>query len=119
MTEFKHCFDHAQVPTIRGVRPLLACGIRFVAHKVAALKRIVDRFGLPYSPNKTENSSIKSVDRQKMKVYLLKWHNCQVLLGCALFYDILKPLSIVCKVLQEDEICVVRTIEAVMKQRIV
>ena len=115
----KHCFDHAEIPTIRGVRPLRACGTQFVAHKVAALKRVVDRFGayLSHLTFMTEDSSIKSVNRQKVTGYLLKWHNCKVLLGCALFFDILKPLSILCKVLQEDEICVVHTIEAVMKTK--
>ena len=28
-----------------GNRPLRACGTRFVAHKVAALERIIERFG--------------------------------------------------------------------------
>lgn len=77
VTELKYCFDHAEVPTIRGVRPLRAYGTWFVAHKVAALKRVVDRFGvyLSHLTFMTEDSSIKSVDRQKMKGYLLKWHN--------------------------------------------
>ena len=39
----------------------------------------------------------------------------KVLLGCALFYDILKPSATLCKVLQEDEICVVGAIEAIIR----
>jgi hypothetical protein len=54
-----------------------------------------------------EDASIKSVDRQKMKGYVLKWQNAQVLLGCAVFRDLLSPSAILCKVLQEDEICTV------------
>ena len=36
-------------------------------------------------------------------------------MGCALFHDLLKPAGILCKVLQDEEICVVSAIEAVLK----
>ena len=61
----------------------------------------------------TEDSSVKSA---KIKRYTLKWQDSKILLGCALFHDLLKPYSILCKVLQ-DEICGVRAIEAVMKTK--
>ena len=38
-----------------------------------------------------------------------------MLIGSALLCDILKPSSILCKILQEDDVCVVRAIEAVLK----
>ena len=38
-----------------------------------------------------------------------------MLLGSAYFCDLLKPSSILCKILQEDDVCVVRAIEAVVK----
>jgi len=34
--------------------------------------------------------------------------------SCALLHDALKPLGILSKVLQEDELCIVRAIEAMM-----
>jgi len=34
--------------------------------------------------------------------------------GCALFHDALKPLGILSKVLQEDKLCIIRAIEAMM-----
>jgi len=40
-----------------------------------------------------------------------------VLIGCACFSDLLKPASILCRVLQEDELCVVRAIEQIMKTK--
>ena len=38
-----------------------------------------------------------------------------MLLGCAVFHDILKPVAILCKCLQADELCIVSAIEAVLR----
>ena len=79
-----------------GNRPLHICGTRFVSHKVAALERLIERFGayLAHLITMTEDSSMQPADRQKMKGYILKWQNSQILLGCTLFHDILKsPLK--------------------------
>ena len=40
-----------------------------------------------------------------------------MLLGCAVFHNILNPCAILCKVLQEDEACVVRAIEAILRTK--
>ena len=40
-----------------------------------------------------------------------------MLLGRALFHDVLKPCAVLCKVLQEDEICVVGVIESLLKTK--
>lgn len=45
ITELKACFTEEVVPSLRGNRPLRACGTRFVSHKVAALERVIDLFG--------------------------------------------------------------------------
>ena len=37
------------------------------------------------------------------------------MLGCALFLDILKPAAVLCKVVQDDELCVVAAIESIWK----
>ena len=37
-----------------------------------------------------------------------------MILGCAFFCDLLKPCSALYKVLQEDEVCVVRAAEALL-----
>ena len=87
-----------------------------MAHKVAALKRVIDAY-LAHMIAVTEDSTVKSAERQKIKGYTLKWRDSKILLGCALFHDLLKPYSILCKVLQEVEICVVCAIEAVMKTK--
>ncbi len=38
-----------------------------------------------------------------------------MILGCALFYELLKPAATLCKILQFDEVCVVDAIEAILK----
>ena len=119
IVELKSCLEPSEMPIQGGSRPLRACGTRFITHKVAALERVVDRFGayLSHMIALTEDTSLKSVDRQKVKGYVLKWQDSKILLGCALFHDLLRPCSVLCKVLQEEEICVVRAIEAVMKTK--
>ena len=65
----------------KGICPLRACGTRLVVHKVAALERIMDRFG-PILVT-TEDSSVKPADKAKMKAYVKKWQDLKVLFGCA------------------------------------
>ena len=46
VAELKQCLEPGHLPAEGGRnRPLRACGTRFVAHKVAALERIIERFG--------------------------------------------------------------------------
>ena len=112
----KRCIAPGEFPQHEGHKPLQACGTRFVAHKFAALDRLVDRLGA-YPSHLTmlaNDPKTKSIDCQQLKGYILKWCNAKMLIGSALFCDILKPPSIFCKILQDD-ICVVRVIEAILK----
>ena len=113
----KCCIAPGEFPQRGGHKPLRACGTRFVAHKFAALDRLVDRLGayLSHLTMLSDDPKTKSVDRQRLKGYILKWRNAKMLIGSALFCDILKPSSILCKILQEVDVCVVRAIEAVLK----
>ena len=43
--DLKQCMEDTEMPTKGGVGPLRACGTRFIAHKVSALTRLVNRFG--------------------------------------------------------------------------
>ena len=54
----------------------------------------------------TEDSRVKTCDKQKLKGYIHRWRHSKILLGCALFHDQLKPAGILCKVFQDEEICV-------------
>ena len=45
VAELKQCLEAGHLPAEGGNRPLRPCGTRFVAHKVAAVERIIERFG--------------------------------------------------------------------------
>ena len=61
--ELKSCLEPSEMPTSKGgSHPLCACGTRFVAHKVAALKRVIDAY-LAHMIAVTEDSSVKSAER--------------------------------------------------------
>ena len=117
--ELGNCLDVAEFSARGGSRPLRASGTRFVAHKVAALGRFIDKYGayLNHLTTLVGDSSqrLHSLDRQKLKGYVKKWRDSKILLGCAVFHDILKPFAQLCKILQEDNACIVRAIEAIMK----
>ena len=116
--ELQACFTVEEFPKKGGHKPLRACGTRFVAHKVAALDRLVDRFGayLNHLTLLVDDPKTKPIDRQTlMKGYILKWRDARMLLGSAYICDLLKPSSTLCKILQEEDACVVRAIESVMK----
>ena len=77
----------------------------------------IDRYGayLNHLTMLPLNKSIKSVDREKLKGYVLWRRKSKNLLGCAFFHNILKPTGILSKILQEDELCIIRAIEAFQK----
>ena len=78
---------------------------------------MIDRYGayLAHLTTLTEDSSVRYVDRQKLKGYVLKWRDCKMVLGCVFFHDILKPAALMCKSLKYDEVCVVSAIESTLK----
>ena len=108
------CLEESEMSNKYGIRPIRACGTRFVAHKVSAINRLIERHGA-YLSHLTEDPTVKAIDKQKIKGYIRKWRDCKMLLGCALFHDLLKPAAVLCKVLQNDEICVLSAIKAVLK----
>ena len=99
--------------------PLRICDTRFVVHKVSALSRLVEYFGayLSHLAALTEDATVKFMKKQRLKGYLKRWQQGKFLIGCAFFADLLKPASILCKTLQEDELCIVRSIEALGKAK--
>jgi hypothetical protein len=70
-----------------------------VSHQVAALKRIIDRFGAYMNRLITlsEDSTLKAVDRQKLKGYIKKWHESKIVLGCAFFHNLLNHVQYLVK----------------------
>ena len=74
-----------------GNLPVRAQGSRWISHKHKALQRVVDRYGayLHHLQTLVEDTTIKSIDRQRLKGYLLKWRQSKILLRCAMYIDIL------------------------------
>ena len=77
VTELKNCLEPDDMPSKGGSRPLQASGTRFVAHKVAALGRLVDRFGayISHLTALVEEPGVRSTHKQKLKGYIKKWGN--------------------------------------------
>ena len=119
MQSLRFCFTESEsgLHTVKGNRPLRACGTRFISHKVAAINRLLDKYGayLAHLFTLMEDSSVKQVDKQKLKGYVLEWREGKVLIGCSFFHDLLKPCAILSKVLQDDDLCITEAIEALLK----
>ena len=69
VAELKACLEPSEMPS-RGIKPLRACSTRFIAHKLAALERVVNRLGgyLNHLAILSEDPSMKSTDRKKLRV---------------------------------------------------
>lgn len=115
--ELKSCLDPSDFPSECGSRPIRASGTRFIAHKVNALERLLDRYGayINHMISSAEDPTTKAADKQKLKGYIKKWRDGKLLLGFALFHDILKPAAILCKALQGDDLCIVGAIESLLR----
>ena len=113
ITEMQACFEESEFSVLGGNRPIRACGTRFIAHKVAAIYRFIECYGayLNHLTSLSQDPRTKAIDKAKLKGYILRWRKSKILLGCALFHDILKSPAILCKVLQDSELCLVRAVE--------
>ena len=100
--ELKECLEPSEMPHDGGNCPRRACGTRFISHRVVALDRFTDRFGayINHLCSLTEDPAVRAADRQKITGYIRKWRCAKMLLGCAYFHDLLRPISALCKVLQ-------------------
>ena len=97
--------------------PIRSEGSRWINHKRRALQRVVDRYGAYTSHLNTlaEDNSIKSEDRACIKGYSKKWSECKILVGCALYSEVLKPPSILSLSLQGSNIDIVFAIKQILK----
>ena len=116
VASLREYLEFTDLPKERGNRPIRACGTCFISHKVAAIGRFLDHYGayIAHLTTLLQDSSVRAVDRQKLKGYLLKWRGIILVVGCALFYD-LELAALLCKGLQDDEVCIVGALEAILK----
>ena len=63
----------------------------------------------------SEDRSVKSVDRAKLKGYFNKWTQAKFLFGCAFFVDLLTPCMIFPKYMQSDEVDILGALSGLLK----
>ena len=99
-----------------GYLPFRCQGTRWVTHKLNAMQRVVERYGA-YILQLTaliNDSSVKAADKVRLKGYFKIWKAPKMLISCAIFFDALKPLSILSLVLQGNEVDIVMSIESTL-----
>ena len=105
------CFDDARV------KPVRVSGTRWVVHKLNAMKRLISKFGAytNHLAALSENPSVRSVDKAKLKGYHKTWTQANYILGCALFIDLLSPCAIFSKSMYNDKIEILGALTGVLK----
>ncbi len=100
-----------------GNMPIRSQGSRWISHRRKALQRIVDRYGAYINHLLTliEDRTIKSETRAQLKGFLLKWRHSNMLIGVAMYVEVLKAPSILSQSLQDQSLDVVSGIKAILK----
>ena len=82
-----------------GHLPIRSHGTRWITHKRRALQWVLDCYGayIHHISTLTEDRSLKPDGRQCLKGYLLKWRQPKMLIGCAMYVEALKLVSLLCR----------------------
>ena len=82
-----------------GKKPVRASGTHWIAHKLSAMKRIISKYGAHtnHLAALSEDRSVNSCDRCKLRGYFKRWVDGEYLLGCAMFVDVFNPCAIYSK----------------------
>ena len=110
---YKDTFQFAE----GSVKPKRASGTRWISHKLAALKLLVDKFGLFIQHLETLSSdrSVKSSDQAKMKGYLKEWKSAKLFVYSCFFVDLLQPAAVLSQAFQGEDVDVVAVASALSK----
>ena len=98
-----------------GVWPLKATGTRWIDHKIAAMGRVIEKFGL-YTQHlqHSVDTAKKSQDRATLQGKFAKLINAKFLLRCALlFTDVLAEAKHFSLITQEQNIDIIRILDSV------
>ena len=100
-----------------GNLPVRLQGSRWINHKCKALQRIVDRYGMYMNHLATlgEDTTTSSADRARLKSFLKKWKQSKMLVGVAMYLDVLKPPSVLSLSLQDENLDTVGGIKNILK----
>ena len=88
------------------VKPKRASGTRWISHKLAALKLLVDKFGLFIQHLETLSSdrSVKSSDQAKLKGYIKQWKSSKLFVYLCFFVDLLQPAAVLSQAFQGEDV---------------
>ena len=102
-----------------GNMPVRCSVTRWISHKRKALQRVIDRYGayINHITTLLEDQTISSADRARLNGFCSKWMNFKMLIGAAMYTDILKPPSCLSLALQEEGIDVIKGIQHLLKSR--
>ena len=102
-----------------GVRPYRACGTRWIAHKLKAMERIFDKFGLYIShlEKVISDKTYTGKMRAKVKGYLRDWKSSKMLVNLAFYMDILEPFRKLSLAFQKDGVDTVDAASAIAKTK--
>ena len=100
-----------------GALPVRCQGTRWITHKRKALQRVIDRFGayIAHLTTLSQDSSVKAVDRARIQGYLKQWSRTKMLIGSAMYIEILKAPSMLSLTLQCDNLDIIEGINPIVK----
>ena len=95
--------------------PVRSQGSRWICHKKAALQRFIDRYGayINHLTALAEDLTVKADERAHIKGYLKKWSQCRMLVGAALYIDVLKPACNLSLTLPDEKLDIVQGLRAI------
>ena len=81
---------------------------------------MIDRYGayIAHLTSLSQDGSVKPDDKARLKGYLKKWMDYKVIYGCALYADILKPVSLLSLSLQGNDLDIVLGIKNILKSTV-
>ena len=102
-----------------GLKPIRASGTRWLAHKINAINRILDKYGLylTHLENVATDKSYSKEQNSKLKGYLKEWKTTKMLLHLCFYVDILSPLKKLSLVLQKEETDTVEAASSLQKAK--
>lgn len=108
---YKETFEFLE----NSVKPKRSSGTRWISHKLAALKILVDKFGIFIQHLETLScdKSVKSADQAKFKGYVKKWKSGKLFVYCCFFIDLLQPAATLSLAFQSDDVDVVAVSSAI------
>ena len=81
------------------------------------MKHVLSKYGAYTShiAALSEDPTVKSADKAKLKGYCRQWINSKYLLGCALFVDLLTPCTVLSKVMQSDDLDILAVLTSLLR----